>query len=134
MPLARIDLPRGKSADYKRAVADVVYEAVVNILKAPHGDRFQVITEHGPDTLLIDPHYFGIERTADAMIVQVTISGGRPTEMRQAFFKAVADGIHERTGTRTEDVMINLVETQRDNWSFGNGIAQYAVMDAEQKK
>jgi len=129
MPLARIDLPRGKSAEYKRAVADVVYESVVNILKAPDGDRFQIITEHGPDTLLIDPQYFGIERTADALIIQVTISRGRPTEMRQAFFKAVADGLHARIGIRTEDVMINLVETQRDNWSFGNGIAQYAVQD-----
>lgn len=129
MPLARIDLPRGKSAEYKRAVADVVYESVVGILKAPAGDRFQIITEHGPDTLLIDPHYFGMERTADALIIQVTISGGRPTEMRQAFFKTVADGLHARIGIRTEDVMINLVETQRDNWSFGNGIAQYAVQD-----
>lgn len=129
MPLARIDLPRGKSAEYKRAVADLVFEAVVGVLKAPDGDRFQIITEHGPDTLLIDPHYFGIERTADALIIQVTISGGRPTEMRQEFFKAVADGLHARIGIRTEDVMINLVETQRDNWSFGNGIAQYAVQD-----
>jgi phenylpyruvate tautomerase PptA (4-oxalocrotonate tautomerase family) len=134
MPLARIDLPAGKSADYKRSVADVVYEAVINVLKAPDGDRFQVITEHGPDTLLIDPHYFGIERSADAMIIQVTISGGRSSEMRQAFFKAVADGLHTRAGVRPEDVMITLVETQRDNWSFGNGIAQYAVLDAEAQK
>jgi 4-oxalocrotonate tautomerase len=127
MPLARIDMPRGKSADYKRAIADVIYEAVVEVLKAPPRDRFQVITEHDPDTLLIDPHYFGIERSADALLIQVTISGGRPTEMRQAFFKAVADGLHERIGLRREDVMINLVETDKDNWTFGNGVAQYAL-------
>ena len=46
MPLARIDIVRGKSADYKRTIADVVYEAVIDILKAPANDRFQVIAEH----------------------------------------------------------------------------------------
>jgi phenylpyruvate tautomerase PptA (4-oxalocrotonate tautomerase family) len=124
-------MPSGKSAEYKRGVADVIYGAVVSVLRAPAGDRFQVITEHSQDTLLIDPHYFGIERSADALIIQVTISGGRSSEMRQAFFKAVAEGLHARVGIRPEDVMINLVETQRDNWSFGNGIAQYAVLDAQ---
>jgi hypothetical protein len=57
MPLARIDLPAGKPASYGRAVADVVYEAMIATLKAPKDDRFQVISEHGRDTLLIDPSY-----------------------------------------------------------------------------
>jgi phenylpyruvate tautomerase PptA (4-oxalocrotonate tautomerase family) len=134
MPLARIDLPRGKSAEYKRTISDVLYAAVREIFKVPEGDRFQVFTEHDPDTLIIDPHYLGIEKSADAMIIQVTISGGRSGEMREAFFRYVADELHERLGVRREDVVINLVETQRDNWSFGNGIAQYAVMDREAKR
>jgi 4-oxalocrotonate tautomerase len=133
MPLARIDLPRGKSAAYKRTIADVLYDAVRHVFKVPEGDRFQVITEHDADTLIIDPHYLGIERSADAMIIQVTISGGRPGELREAFFKYVADELNARLGIRREDVTINLVETQRDNWSFGNGVAQYAVMDRETK-
>jgi phenylpyruvate tautomerase PptA (4-oxalocrotonate tautomerase family) len=134
MPLARIDLPRGKSTEYKRVIADVVYDAVRQIFKVPEGDRFQVITEHGPETLIIDPSYLGIDRSADALIIQVTISGGRPGEVREAFFKFVADELNARLGIRREDVMINLVETQRDNWSFGNGIAQYAVMDRAAKR
>ena len=134
MPLARIDLPRGKSAEYKRTISDVLYAAVREIFKVPEDDRFQVFTEHDPDTLIIDPHYLGIEKSADAMIIQVTISGGRSGEMREAFFRYVADELHERLGVRREDVVINLVETQRDNWSFGNGIAQYAVMDREAKR
>ena len=134
MPLVRIDLPRGKSAEYKRTIADVLYDAVIEIFHVPDGDRFQVITEHDADTLIIDPHYLGIERSADAMIIQVTISSGRPGEVREAFFRFVADELHRRLGVRREDVVINLVETQRDNWSFGNGIAQYAVMDREAKR
>jgi 4-oxalocrotonate tautomerase len=126
MPLARIDLPAGKPASYRRAVADVVYEAMIETLKAPKDDRFQVIREHAADTLIIDPTYLGIERSADALIVQLTLNEGRTVDAKKAFYKAVADGLHARVGLRREDVVINLVEVKKENWSFGNGVAQYA--------
>jgi phenylpyruvate tautomerase PptA (4-oxalocrotonate tautomerase family) len=126
MPLARIDLPAGKPAHYGRAVADVVYEAMVATLKAPKDDRFQVISEHTRDTLLIDPTFLGIERSADALIIQLALNEGRTVDVKKAFYKAVADGLHERVGLRREDVFISLVEVRKENWSFGNGIAQYA--------
>jgi phenylpyruvate tautomerase PptA (4-oxalocrotonate tautomerase family) len=126
MPLARIDLPAGKPASYGRAIADVVYDAMIATLKAPKDDRFQVISEHGQDTLLIDPSYLGIERSPDALVIQLTLNEGRTVDAKKAFFKAVADGLHERLGLRREDVFINLVEVKKENWSFGNGIAQYA--------
>jgi 4-oxalocrotonate tautomerase len=125
MPLARIDLPVGKPADYGRAVADVVYEAMIATLNAPENDRFQVISQHTRETLLIDPTYLGIERSADALIIQLTLNEGRTVEVKKAFYKAVADGLHQRVGLRREDVFINLVEVKKENWSFGNGIAQY---------
>jgi len=126
MPFARISLPAGKSADYKKTVGDVVYEAMLPTLKAPEHDRFQVITEHSPADLIADPDYLGISRTKDAIIVQLTLNEGRSIEQKKAFFKAVADGLHERLKLRREDVFINLVEVKKENWSFGNGIAQYA--------
>jgi 4-oxalocrotonate tautomerase len=126
MPLARIDLPAGKPVDYRRTVADVVYEAMLTTLNAPKNDRFQVISEHTRDTLIIDPTYLGIERSPDALIIQLTLNEGRTLEMKKAFYQAVADALHERLGIRREDVFINLVEVKKENWSFGNGIAQYA--------
>jgi phenylpyruvate tautomerase PptA (4-oxalocrotonate tautomerase family) len=126
MPFARISVPAGKSADYKKTVGDVVYEAMLPTLKAPEGDRFQVITEHSPADLVLDPNYLGIARTKDAVIVQLTMNEGRTVEQKKAFFKAVADGLHQRLKLRREDVFINLVEVKKENWSFGNGVAQYA--------
>jgi 4-oxalocrotonate tautomerase len=126
MPLVRIDLPAGKSPEYGRAVADVVYETMVATLNAPKDDRFQVISEHTWNSLLIDPTYLGIERSADALIIQLTLNEGRTIEVKKAFYKAVADGLHQRVGLRREDVFISLVEVKKENWSFGNGIAQYA--------
>jgi 4-oxalocrotonate tautomerase len=126
MPLARIDLPTGKPPEYGLAVADVVYEAMIATLNAPKNDRFQVISEHTRETLIIDPSFLGIERSADALIIQLTLNEGRTLEMKNAFYKAVADGLHDRVGLRREDVFISLVEVKKENWSFGNGIAQYA--------
>jgi 4-oxalocrotonate tautomerase len=126
MPLVRIDLPAGKPSTYIRTIADVVYDTMLAALNVPAHDRFQVITEHDPAQLIIDPSYLGIERSADAIIIQVTLNEGRTLELKQAFYKGVADGLHERLGMRREDVTINLVEVKKENWSFGNGVAQYA--------
>ncbi|WP_310071002.1 tautomerase family protein [Phyllobacterium sp. 1468] len=126
MPLARIDLPAGKSAKFKQTVGDVVYKALVSALQAPQDDRFQIITEHSPEELIMDPTYLGIERSPDALIIQITLNEGRSIDMKKAFYKAVADGLHERAGVRSEDVFINLIEVKKENWSFGNGVAQYA--------
>ncbi|MBV8855203.1 MAG: tautomerase family protein [Sinobacteraceae bacterium] len=126
MPLARIDIPAGKSPDYRRTVGEIVYEAMLATLNVPHNDRFQVIAEHPNTSLIIDPGYLDIERSRDAIIIQVTLNEGRSVELKKNFYKAVVDALHERCGMRREDVVINLVEVKKENWSFGNGIAQYA--------
>jgi 4-oxalocrotonate tautomerase len=125
MPLVRIDLRAGKPAEYRAAIGDVVYLALHEVMKAPKDDRFEVIAEHSGANLIIDPTYFGIQRSKDAILIQVTLSDGRSVEQKQAFYKAIADGLHERVGLRREDVFINLVEVKKENWSFGNGVAQY---------
>ena len=126
MPLVRIDLIEGKSSDYREAIGTVIYEAMVKTLNVPKDDRFQVISEHSAAELIIDPTYLGIERTGDCIMIQITLNEGRTVELKQQFYNAAVDGLHERLGLRREDVLINLVEVKKENWSFGNGIAQYA--------
>jgi 4-oxalocrotonate tautomerase len=126
MPFARIDIVRGKSADYKRTIADVVYEAMLDTLKAPANDRFQIINEHAPESHIADETYLGIKRTQECVFIQLTLNAGRTVEQKKGFYKAVADGLHARLGLRREDVFISLVEVAKENWSFGNGVAQYA--------
>jgi 4-oxalocrotonate tautomerase len=127
MPLARIDLIEGKSSDYQTAIGAVIYEAMLKTLNVPKDDRFQVISQHSADHFIVDPTYLGIQRTADCIIIQITLSEGRTVEAKQQFYKAVADGLHERLALRREDVFINLVEVKKENWSFGNGEAQYTA-------
>ncbi len=125
MPLVRIDLPAGLAPERRRAIADTVYEAMRATLDVPEGDRFQVIGEHPDGGLIIDPAYLGIARSREAIVIQVTLSAGRSLEKKKAFYRAVADGLHAAAAIRREDVFINLVEVMPEDWSFGNGVAQY---------
>ena len=126
MPLVRIDVRKGKDVAYRQEIGRVVYEALVGV-GVPKDDRFQVISEYDTDSLLFDPDYIGIHRTDDLVIIQITWNEGRNLEQKKALYKAIADGLHAAVGLRREDVFINLVEVKKENWSFGNGIAQYAV-------
>lgn len=127
MPLVRIDVSAGKSEAYRKSVGDVVYEAMLSTINVPANDRFQIITEHAPAGMMIDPGYLGIARSPDCLIIQVTLSEGRTVDQKKAFYKAIADGLHGRLQIRREDVFISLVEVRKEDWSFGNGEAQYVT-------
>lgn len=126
MPLVRIDLVEGKGAAYGRTVGEVVYDAMLATINVPKDDRFQIITEHPADGLIFDPSYLGIQRSKDCLCIQITLNEGRTLDQKRAFYKAIADGLASRLALRREDVLISLVEVRKENWSFGNGEAQYA--------
>jgi 4-oxalocrotonate tautomerase len=125
MPLVRIDLLKGRPPEYGAKVGDVVYRAMLEVLKAPDKDKFFIIAERSPDEMQFDRDYLGVHRTDECIFIQITLNAGRTVEVKQSFYKAVADGLDEQLGLRREDVFINLVEVVKENWSYGNGEAQY---------
>jgi len=127
MPLVRISLREGKSEQYRKAVADGVHRAMVEGAAVPEQDRFQIITEHPPSGLIYDPTYLGLQRTNDIVMVQITLSTGRKLAQKRQLFKRMAEILAENPGLRPQDLLINLVEVAWENWSFGNGEAQYTV-------
>jgi phenylpyruvate tautomerase PptA (4-oxalocrotonate tautomerase family) len=134
MPLVRIDLREGKPASYLHAIGDAVQRAMMEHLNVPERDHFQIINEHKQEHLIYDPNYLNIERTDDVVVIQVFLSGGRTTEQKRAFYARVAELVQESPGMRPQDVLINLVEDTREDWSFGNGEAQYLVLPKEEWK
>ncbi|GLU32247.1 tautomerase family protein [Trinickia caryophylli] len=125
MPLTRIALRAGKSFDYRLAIVGSVQQALVETFNVPEDDQFVLLSEHEPDTILYNRRYLGIERGDDFVVIQLTVSNTRSTAQKQALFRRIAELLHERCGLRMEDVFINLVEVLPENWSFGNGEAQY---------
>ena len=125
MPLVRIDLRAGKSAEYRKALGDGVHRAMIEALAIPTDDRFQVITEHPAEGLVYDAHYLGIPRTDNIVFVQITLSAGRKPQQKRKLFKRMAEILAESPGLKPQELVINLVEVVWENWSFGNGDAQY---------
>jgi phenylpyruvate tautomerase PptA (4-oxalocrotonate tautomerase family) len=127
MPLVRISLMAGKPESYRQKISDVVHRAMVETVNVPAQDRFQIITEHSKSDFIYDAQYLNIPRTDDLVIIQITLNAGRTTELKKALYRRIADLLNQEAGIRKEDVFINLVEVTKENWSFGNGEAQYAT-------
>ena len=127
MPLARIDVSKDAPIERVRAVSEAVYNAMVEVANVPLHDKFQVITRHGPDEIIYPTEgYLGIDYSPDIILIQVTWVGGRSTEVKKKFYRRIADELHEKQGVRKQDVWISLVDSGREDWSFGNGEMQYA--------
>ena len=131
MPLVTIDVRAGRSPAELDALSDSVHEAMRAELGVPERDRFQVLTEHSAATLRFDPGYLDIPRTEGYVLVRITLLEGRAPEVKRAFYARLARELHERAGVRPEDVMVVLVETRLDAWSFGGGEANLLDLPRE---
>lgn len=129
MPLVRIALLKGKRPAWRRDLGDAVHRAMVETIGVPANDRFQLFTEHEADDFVFDGQYLGVARTRNLVIIQITLNAGRTLEQKRALYRAIADHAVP-LGLRCEDIFINLVEVAKENWSFGNGVAQYAPAEA----
>lgn len=130
MPLVHISLLKGKSRSHIRAIADGVHQALVDAYKAPADDRFQLIHQHDPDDFIYDEDYLGIHRSKDVVFIHIIAGNWRDTVAKKALYKGIADRLVQNPGLRREDVQVILSPNNRDEWSFGNGLASY-VKDAE---
>jgi len=126
MPLVRISMLKGRPAGFGEKAGRAIYESMLETIGVPQHDNFQIITEQDKAGLVYDPGYLGIHRSDGIVIIQITLSEGRSVERKQALYARISERLGV-LGVRAEDVFINLVEVKKENWSFGNGIAQYVV-------
>lgn len=126
MPLVRIDIKRNHDASYAKRLGKVIYDSMKAAINVPDQDNFQVLAEHDDDHFVYDHTYLGIKRTDGLVFIQITLNEGRSTDQKKLLYKTIAEGLNLEAGVRPEDVFINLVEVKKENWSFGNGVAQYA--------
>jgi 4-oxalocrotonate tautomerase len=127
MPLTRISLRRGKTAAYRQAILDGLYEAMRETFNVPEDDFFMLVTEHDAADFRCSPTYLGVPRSDDLVVVQLTVNNTRTSAQKRALYHRIVEKLADNPGVRPEDVFINLVETLPENWSLGHGIAQYAT-------
>jgi 4-oxalocrotonate tautomerase len=126
MPLVRVSLRKGKPAAYRKSVLDGIYKAMRSSFDVPDEDRFMTVSEHDETGFSYSKSYLDIARSDDLLLIQITANNTRTVEQKKALFARIAELLSQSPGLRKQDVFINLVEVAKENWSFGNGIAQYA--------
>ena len=125
MPLVRIDVPDTLTAQERQTISQGVHQAMVNTINVPPDDLFQTMTLRAPHEMICTRSFLGISHSPCVVFVQITLSPGRTIDMKKALFAKITETVAAATTVSPNDVIINLVETARENWSFGNGIAQY---------
>jgi phenylpyruvate tautomerase PptA (4-oxalocrotonate tautomerase family) len=126
MPLTHISLRAGKPDVYRRAIMDSLYRAMRETFDVPEDDQFMTVSEHDVSSFRYGASYLGIARSDDLVLIQITVNNTRSVEQKKALFRRIAELLGDNPGIRQQDVFVNLVEVVKENWSFGNGLAQYA--------
>lgn len=127
MPLIRISMRRGRPASHPAAIVDGVYRALRATFEVPENDLFAVVHQHEADEFVFDANFFGFQRSAGLVIIQITVANTRGVTQKKALFAAIAANLQQEPGLKPDDIFVNLLEVKREDWSFGGGVAQYVA-------
>jgi 4-oxalocrotonate tautomerase len=125
MPLVRIAIPKTMTVEQQKALSDAVHEAMVETINVPAADRFQIITRHEPQDLIIDPTFLDVPRSDGATIIHITLRTGRTNDQKRSLYQRIAMMAEKKAEIRPADIMVVLTENTLPDWSFGNGVAHY---------
>lgn len=128
MPLVTITLRKGRPADFLVKVGNAIHAALVAQAKIPEADRFQIFHEVDDWHIDADSNFAGgtpVERSADVLIIQITLNAGRTDEIKSALYAEIASRLGTEAGVRPDDVFVNLIEVAKQNWSMASGVMTY---------
>ncbi len=125
MPFVKLYLRKGKSPEYLRELSEAVHQALVTQANVPADDQFQVIHQLDAECMVAHPTYGGVSRSADLIIIEITLNVGRTLDIKKNLYADLAALLGKAIDVRPDDVMVSLVEVTKENWSFGGGRATY---------
>lgn len=124
MPLVRIDMVEGRKKEEIREFADTVQSVMMEAFAAPQGDRYQIVTVHPKGQIIVEDSGLGYQRSDDVVVIQI-FQQGRTREQKVAVYKRLAEQLQTRTGLDPKDLIISVVRNEKEDWSFGEGRAQF---------
>ena len=125
MPLIHISLRAGKPETYRQAIFDGLYRAMREALHVPEDDQFMTMTEHEAANFRTGTAY-GVARSDDVVYIRIIVFDTRTAEQKKALFRRTVELLGKNPGIRPENVFVNVLESAKENWSVGHGLAQFA--------
>lgn len=124
MPLIRVDTFKNYSDEQLKTALDIIHQAAVNCFQIPDRDRYQIVTQHAPNEMVLLDTNLGFTRSKDAIVIQV-FSRKRSKEAKLNFYRQVATELTQALKIKGSEILISLVENGDADWSFGWGEAQF---------
>lgn len=125
MPFVSITTRCGRPKTELRAISDAIHTALREAFHVPEDDLFHVINEVGKTNIVFPQSYLGIPHSNETTFVQITAGIGRTSEQKRVLYRTIAEQIASNTTISENDVVVCLVESPVENWSFGKGEAPY---------
>jgi len=126
MPLVKVNLLKGRSAEEKDAIAASIQAALVSTLDVPEADRFQLFNDYDRDSFRHTAGYLGFTYTDQLLIVEITFLVGRDDDRKRSLLAEINRNLVAAGVVGGDDVYVLITEIGRANVSFGRGVAQRA--------
>jgi phenylpyruvate tautomerase PptA (4-oxalocrotonate tautomerase family) len=126
VPLVKVHLRAGRSAEEKHAIGAAIQGAIVDVLDVPDADRYQLFTEYGGEDFRHTDGYLGLTYSEQLLIVEIAFVEGRSDELKKSLLAAINERLVATGAVRADDVFVVITEVGRANVSFGRGLAQRA--------
>ena len=126
MPRTTITMIEGKPSEYKSKIYNSIYDGMRAAFNIPEDDIFMSINEVTRENICYSKGYMGSTRTDDILMIEIIASDTRTIEQKKALYSSIVQNLIKNIKIRSEDIFINLIGVDKENWSFGNGLAQYA--------
>ncbi len=124
MPLLRFDLIEGRSEADIKTLLDAAHRAMLAAFAVPERDRYQIVHEHPRSRMIVEDTGLGIPRTEKVVFLQV-ISRKRKKRQKETFYRLLCEELQTYCGISPSDVVVSFVENGDEDWSFGDGRAQF---------
>ena len=126
MPFVSYDIIRGRSRDQIRALLDSAQAALVESFGTPERDRYQIVTEHSPDEMIVQDNGLGIDRSEDVVVIHLINRRGKKTQaQKEKLYELLVRNLKRDCGLDPADVVISITENEDEDWSVGYGKAQF---------
>lgn len=124
MPMLKFDIVQGRTDEQVRALLDAAHEAMVQAFDVPVTDRYQSVTQHRPNELVLEDTGLGYPRSQNVILL-TAVSRKRTEPQKIEFYRLLVENLQAKCGISPDDVIVSIVENDDADWSFGRGRAQF---------
>ncbi len=124
MPLVRVDMIEGRSPEQIKTLLDATHRALVAAFRIPLRDRYQLVHEHPASRFFVEDTGLGITRTPNCVVIQIT-TRPHPRQAKESFYALLCHELQATCDLAPSDVVISIVTSTDEDWSFGYGRAQF---------